>query len=134
MGERWPYTHRVILTQEAWEAEQWNRPDRRDYYIIQLTTIVSSLIHGLAGSRDTPSIDDYILEFGDGRSKEGRGSGEINTEEELATSMMTWMVRTGLPAEQIKKNLEMAIPGRKSKQSNDIFPPGDDLRLVEFDD
>lgn len=46
-------THRQFLTLEAWIREQWNRPDRTDHYLMQLTAVVKSLV-----SQQSVGLDD----------------------------------------------------------------------------
>lgn len=37
-------THRQFLTWEAWLRNEWNRPNRTDHYLMQLTAVVSNLV------------------------------------------------------------------------------------------
>lgn len=40
MGWSGPVTHRQYLAWQAWDREEWNKPSRTDYYLMQLTLAI----------------------------------------------------------------------------------------------
>ena len=45
-------THRQFLTYHEWLKDQWDRPSRTDYYLMQLTAIVKSAASGKSVTLD----------------------------------------------------------------------------------
>lgn len=60
-------THREFLTWQAWIDRQWNRPDRTDFYLMQVACEVRRVLSRKpAGIK----IDDFRLPFGEEGQRE----------------------------------------------------------------
>lgn len=75
-------THRQYAAWSEWLAEDYNRPERSDYYAMLIAAEVRSLAHTvvkalLGTSLGDISLKDFLLEFNPRRSPEGKeGGGE----------------------------------------------------------
>ena len=86
-----PVTHRQYLAWQAWLDEEWNRPDRSDYY--QMQTAADVRFKG----RDVPTdfkLENMRIDFVDPREKERKQeSDDVAYLAHLAK--LRWAGRTG---------------------------------------
>lgn len=82
MGWVGPMTHRQFVVWQLWLSEQWNEPDRSDYYMMQIAHIVASIV-----SKKKVKFEQFRLKF---RSGVGR---KVRTD--ARTSKAIWLSAFG---------------------------------------
>lgn len=77
-------THREFRTWREWKKDQWNNPNRSDYYIMQLTGYVANIM----GKRSW-NIKDYKVPINFG------GYDPQTFEQRVAADKSRWNARAG---------------------------------------
>lgn len=78
------HTHRQYLAWMDWLDEEWNRPSRSDFYLMQITQFVSAIINAFSKHPKNSRLKDYRIEF----KQEGQSKKIPETPEEATKRMM----------------------------------------------
>lgn len=94
-------THRQFEAWQAWLAEEWNKPDRGDYYTMRLIHTVAHLTRKDDGNT---SLDSYKIPFAS-RKPDGKAAHNeqgLTKEQVTALSKARWklMIAQGLEAQE----------------------------------
>lgn len=79
------HTYRQLLVWLAWLENQWNEPDRHDYYLMQIAAAICS-VNAKRGRR--PKLKDFALKF-----RVGRNTSSASKEQAAAVSKAIWAAR-----------------------------------------
>ena len=83
-------THREFKTWIAWLDDQWNKPSKSDYYLMQIAGYVSHVL-----SKKSWKLDTYKVNFQVGDQKQSKD--DIGRKTEAAKAR--WRARAGLSRE-----------------------------------
>lgn len=102
------HTHREYRTRLQWLEEQWNNPDRTDYYLMKVAWELRNVILSFGKDKNRPSLEDFKIPF-EFKQKGGEPEPEEEIDEEevkrrAAISKAAWFVRTGQFPESMKKD------------------------------
>lgn len=88
-------TNRQYLTWQRWLDQQLNRPDRSDYYLMQLTALVSNLF-----SKSPSQVHEFLLKFNT------EPEVEMSAQQRSEMAKMAWAARLRIPYKEMKQKEE----------------------------
>lgn len=91
---RW--THRQFMVALQWLRDQWENPDRTDYYLMQ---IAAEVRRGNAKNPRSVDANDFKMKFRESGRSRRYSRRNLTREQAASISKATWMMRLGmLPA------------------------------------
>ena len=125
MGWEGPVTNRQHLTFMAFLADDWNRPSRADYYLMQLTAEVRSI---LAKKPRKIKLKDFLLRFELGSNKP-----KLTREQAAALAKARWGAftngakRSPTSTSKPSSTSSKRSPPRKLLEPSDNVGPPEDI-------